>query len=731
MFNRAIAGLAFVRLFQACVLLLCLTHRASSQVAVDHWTTDNGLPLNSVTAICQTPEGYLWLATFDGLVRYDGFQFTTFNKSNTKGIQGNRFGSIFCTADGGFWAGADGSGITRYDQGRFKTYTVRNGLPSDGVWGLSGDTGDGLWVLAAGRLARWEPSGQRFVPLPQKQYSYTGALSFDGRGAFYRIDQTGLSLFADGKQSHYTLPEGWPRGVPVRAGEDLNKHLWLATSTGKLAQLVDGRWSSFLRGRTTKSTYYGKSSFTSDYRDSRGRVWQIDSVWNGQAFAQSMLLPPGTDPGRINFDFNALFEDREGNIWLGSDGGGLWRLRSQTIRVYSRQQGLPDRNVYPIYQSKDGTIWIGTWLAGLCRFRGGAFTTFNAGNGLASDTIYAIGEDRNAILWVATERGLCRMRNERFESVSLNGIVPGHIVIRAIHRDPQGVMWFGSSAGLIRYRDGQWSVLRRNDGLATEDIRVIIDGRDGSLWAGGYGGLSRLRNGRIESWTEADGLASNTIRALYEDSQGVLWIGTYDGGLTRYEKGRFVSYTVRDGLFDNGAFQILEDARGNLWMSCNRGIYRVSKRQLNDFAAGKTSTISSVAYGKADGMRNVECNGGLSPAGIKTRDGMLWFPTQDGVAVIDPEKLPADTAPPPPVIESCLIDHAAVDIGQPVRVGAGTREPGNPVYGSEFNQLAAYSIQVPTRRPGSQLGEGRHTTHRVFLACASRQIHIQSNCRAW
>jgi hypothetical protein len=202
-FNRAIAGLAFVRLFQACVLLLCLTHRGSSQVAVDHWTTDNGLPLNSVTAICQTPEGYLWLATFDGLVRYDGFQFTTFNKSNTKGIQGNRFGSIFCTADGGFWAGADGSGVTRYDQGRFKTYTVRNGLPSDGVWGLSGDTGDGIWVLAAGRLARWEPSGQRFVPLPQKQYSYTGALSFDGRGAFYRklVQQNEVALYTKAVQN--------------------------------------------------------------------------------------------------------------------------------------------------------------------------------------------------------------------------------------------------------------------------------------------------------------------------------------------------------------------------------------------------------------------------------------------------------------------------------------------------------------------------------------------------
>jgi ligand-binding sensor domain-containing protein len=172
----------------------------------------------------------------------------------------------------------------------------------------------------------------------------------------------------------------------------------------------------------------------------------------------------------------------------------------------------------------------------------------------------------------------------------------------------------------------------------------------------------------VQAWAEEDGLASNTIRALYEDAHGILWIGTYDGGLGRFEKDRFTSYTVREGLFNNGVFQILEDSRGNFWMSCNRGIYRVSKRQLNDFAAGRTKSISSIEYGRQDGMRNIECNGGLWPAGIKTQDGRLWFPTQDGVAVIDPQKLATPPAPPPVVIESCLIDHTPMAINGPVRV---------------------------------------------------------------
>ena len=183
--------------------------------------------------------------------------------------------------------------------------------------------------------------------------------------------------------------------------------------------------------------------------------------------------------------------------------------------------------------------------------------------------------------------------------------------------------------------------------------------------------MSGIRNGQVRSWTEQDGLPSNTVRALYEDVQGVLWIGTYDGGLGRFENGRFTRYTVHEGLFSDGVFQILEDSRGNLWMSSNQGIYRVSKKQLNDFAADKTKTITSTQYGKHEGMRNVECNGGLWPAGCKTRDGKLLFPTQDCVAVVDPEKLGTNLKPPPVVIESVLIDRAPVFLDGPVRLMPG------------------------------------------------------------
>src|SRR5262249_34669413 len=157
----------------------------------------------------------------------------------------------------------------------------------------------------------------------------------------------------------------------------------------------------------------------------------------------------------------------------------------------------------------------------------------------------------------------------------------------------------------------------------------------GSLWIGGQSGLTRMTKGRFTAWAEQDGLPSNHVRALYEDAEHTLWIGTTDGGLGRFKDGRFTRFTTREGMFDDGVFQILEDDAGNFWMSSNRGIHWVRKRELNEFAEGRRRSITSVAYGKSDGMLNAECNGGRSPAGIKARDGKLWFPTQDGVAVID------------------------------------------------------------------------------------------------
>jgi ligand-binding sensor domain-containing protein len=361
-------------LFLTCALSLLLSSQGSAQIAVDQWTADSGLPQNIVRAICQTPDGYLWLATFDGLVRFDGVRFTTYNRTNTPGIEGNRFGSLYCPANGDIWAGTELGGVTRSHQGRFTTYTVRDGLPSNEVRGISGDGQGNVWVLAHGVLAQWHAADQRFLVSPVED-RYADALSPDGRAGFWGFDGTSFKLFARGQKLLYSLPTGWQNwGSASSSGVDVDNRIWVSSGTGQLARLSEGRWS-VLSSSHAISANGQPNALASDYRDSRGNVWRYEIEWRtGVGVVQYLDLPSGTQPARISF--NTLFEDREGNIWLSTDGRGLYRLHSQAIHVLSTEQGLPDGNAYPIYQDREQNMWIGTWTGGLCRLRDGKLTTY-------------------------------------------------------------------------------------------------------------------------------------------------------------------------------------------------------------------------------------------------------------------------------------------------------------------------------------------------------------------
>lgn len=705
------------------LILVSPVFASPAEYQVDSWTTENGLPQNIISGVCQTPDGYLWVATMDGLARFDGVRFVIFNRSNTPGILVNRFTSLYCSGSGEFWAGTESSGITRYQQGRFTTYTTRQGLPSNEVLHVTGDDAGHVWALSHTSVVQWSEADSQFFGLPSEQSkcSYFP----NGRLGFWSINGDRLRLFVRGQFRDYPFPRDWPRRTTTRARQAFDGVIWLSAADGRFAKLSGGSWSKVFRLQAKQTASSKPDDFASTYRDSRGNLWTLGIASEPAAsLVQYLSLPSRGQPRKI--PFKSFYEDREGSVWLATDGQGLYRVRKQTVSVLSKEDGLPDRNVYAIYQDRGGAIWIGTWNGGLARFSAGKFTTLSSAQGLNSSRIGAISEDRDGVLWVATDHGLYRMRNGRFEVVDYE-ILRDREAVRAIHQDPEGTLWFGTAQGLVRYsaqrarmqatnqrrnslprriaclipspscasslEDRSWTVITAKDGLASDDAHVMIDGRAGNLWIGGYGGLTSLEHGHFRRWTEADGLPSNSIRALYEDSEGVLWIGTYDGGLARLQSGKLIRYTVRDGLFNNGVFQILEDSRGYLWMSCNRGVYRVSKSELTEFAMGKRRTISSISYGKADGMRNAECNGGLWPAGIRAHNGELWFPTQDGVAVIDPEHVEMNLSPPPVVIESISVDGRPSS-AESAPHSAGTREHSDRVHGSQLNRFRPDPIQV-------------------------------------
>lgn len=656
----------FIRFLIFAPVFVCVIG-ASAQYRFDHWTADAGLPQNSVYAVTQTRDGYLWLATSDGLARFDGARFTIFNKGNSPGISSNRFVCLYEDFAGDLWAGTEDGGITRLRQGRFTSFGIEQGLPDLRVVWITGDAaGNATALFSDARIARW--SGEKFLPVDSTTNAVqtTAVEQRKNKYTFCNVDYAAgqIDCFVNGRLKKFSRADGLPSvNLTFKGGvEDRNGMLWLSTTDAGLVRIENDRIVKIyterdgLPGSPVALTEGERVSLLS--KDRAGVFWltDLETMQNQRAAASATPMPFDSPNIRI-------YEDRESNLWIGTFRDGLFRARQQFITSYSIADGLAENNVYPIYEDRRGAIWIGT-TGGLFKYENGVFAQEEAAGKIV---VTAIGENAAGRLLVAASNAVLVNEDGQFKTLYKNNL-PLSNVIWTVYDDGAGSLWLGGENGLTRINGGVETVYTTKDGLAGNDVKIIIPDNAGGFWIGTYGGLSHYKNGQFTSWTEKDGLPSRTVRSLYQDTNGVLWIGTYDGGLGRFADGKFTRYTTKDGLFNDGVFQILEDFRGNFWMSSNRGIYRVSRAELNEFAEGKRRTITSVAYGKSDGMLNVEGNGGRSPAGIKARDGRLWFPTQDGAAVIDPEKLTINPRPPPVMIESFLLDNAPANFDGEIKI---------------------------------------------------------------
>ena len=647
----------------------------SAQYRFDSFTTDNGLPQNGVRDVAQTPDGYLWFTTFDGLVRYDGVKFTVFDKNNSPGISSNRFFLLHAEPDGTLIAGTEDSGVTVYQNGVFRTFTVAEGLPSNKLIEFPFDRQGNFYIWTAEGKCYFR-DGQ-FFPVPETEVPNNNRFYRSPSGNIWTYDASGIRQIAPDREQQF-----YPINIKVynekfsglKLFEDSRGYLWFGDLTG-VYRLKDGEITKF----TAKDGVPPDVCLLPYLEEPDGGIWFTSGMpWivgvglvhykNGQ------FTVWGKSAGLSSLMLHKITRDHEGTIWISTADRGLNRLQKQFIKPLSIAEGLPNTEVYPILQTRNGDIYVGT-TEGLSVYRGGKFTDTLVKNPAGVKiSVTALYEDDNGILWVGSTSGTFY----RFE----NGAWKTHLIgddaiIWTINKDKLGVVRLGTDKGLYEFRgDKLTAKYTTAEGLPSNDIKIIHEDREGAIWLGTYGGLSvlspdfsrqspnneesRLKAG-LKTFTTENGLASNRVRSIYEDDQGTLWIGTYDGGLSRFADGKFVNYTIENGLFNNGVFQILEDEQNNFWISCNKGIYRVKRQELEDFASGKLTKINSIAYGKADGMLNTEANGGRQPAGIKTTDGQLWFPTQDGVAIVNPNEVSFNGKPPPVQIENVLIDRTAVD----------------------------------------------------------------------
>lgn len=666
---------------------------AQDQFVVDHLTIEDGLPVNHANGLLLSRDGYLWVATFGGLVRFDGNRFRTFSAGNTAGVPSDRIVQVIPGPGRDFWFMTEQMDLVQVSPGQFRhvgrfdtqivsvlpesdslvwvgtvdglfRYEMSEANPEGRLERVSDSLLDGrvgsifrdrsgtLWIYESleSRIFFETPRGWRLAGVLETDYS--------GDASFFE-DRSG-NLWAGGSQLSLVrrdsvepvriagLPANAPNFRIVAITERPGADLLLITSFGAY-RVRDGRATlvldSGITGRDPTENHVAAFALCSDGRlwTHRGRVVFSD----GQAVS---LVP---------FTMRQFACDAEGNLWVASQGG-LYRFRKAEVTTYGLPEGLSVANVTNIYQDSAGGLLISGQQNSYDRVYDDLVTTYFHESGGGSPFY----EDSQGNLWHGSDR--CLASNRRPDGSCTvfehRGPYPSPLWVRAMHEDRQGTLWVGTISQLFSRRGDEWSLPLQNHPAAGQaSVRYILEARDGTLYFATLGaGVARRVPAHMGGDTDFDfvdmsnGLSSNNVRGLAEDVDGTIWIATEDRGLNHLDPATGAVKVIRqvDGLYTDGLHQILADDYGRFWMSSNQGIFYVRAAELRAFVRGEVRRLTSIFYRERDGMRIREANGGWQNSALKSRDGRLWFATQAGVAVIDPSKVDQHPVPAPLLVEA-------------------------------------------------------------------------------
>jgi two-component system sensor histidine kinase/response regulator len=451
--------------------------------------------------------------------------------------------------------------------------------------------------------------------------------------------------------------DGLPNSNITAVIQTRDGYIWVGTQEG-LARFDGVRFTVFDKNNTTelKGNYIDAL-----FEDRRGNLW-IGATGGLLRYQNGKFsLYTAQQNGLAGDIIRSICGDRQGNPWIAFRNG-ISHFKNETFVSYTAKDGMPGDISY-IYEDPRDRLWIGTRGSGLYCWRDKKMTVYTTKNGLPGNIISSVYEDRQGNLWIGTQEGLCCWRDGKFTTYTTREGLSANYINR-IYEDRWGKLWIGTlGAGINWLKDGKIIPVPLNGSLAINNVKVFHEDKRGGMWIGAVArGLFRWHNGTLTNFTTKDGLAGNNVLSIHEDNEGTMWIGTIDSGLSRWKDNKITTYTTKDGLFNDTVYQILEDDNQALWMSCNKGIFTVSKKDLDDFAGGKISRVHCISYDQTDGMKSSECSGGTSPAGSKTRDGKICFPTSRGLVIIDPKNISSNTLPPPVVIEEIHVDNQVIPL---------------------------------------------------------------------
>ncbi len=633
-----------------------------SEYNLRSWSTKDGLPNDKISIVYQSTQGYIWLGSQEGLARFDGAQFEIFDKKNTPVFPHSQIVSLIEDKDSTIWISTI-RGIVKSRHGKFTAVPVETGIAPficntffiNHKGNLLVGTRTGVLRIVNGTVSN-AGSYNRYLD------NSVNAFSEDEAGQIWIGTERGLHRL-NGIDLKDENSNGLPAPTIISSlcvGRD--QTLWVGTSSGLFYS------KNALPRKFERLSGLGSEYIRSLLADRSGNIWIGTEKSGLYRYAGGKLEGITTREGLSADYVLSLCEDREGNIWAGTFYNGVDEIWRGKFATYSTTDGLAGPLVRAIAEARDGTMWIGT-ESGLSRWKSGEVVSYTTKEGLPDDEIRSVFVDDRGIVWLGTRKGVSRFDGRHFQNYSKSDGLSNDYS-RVVTDDFDGNIWIGHAGqGIDRLKEGKFTNME-GEGIPPDDIRVISRGKNRTMWIGTAAGLLRWKDGHSTLYSREAGIAHDVFE-VYEDSAHTVWIGTYGDGLYRLKDEKIVQITTKDGLFDDVVYQILEDGRQNFWMSSNHGIFRVPREQLNEVAEKKIAKVECVSYGNPDGMKSSECNGNSQPAGIRTKDGRLWWPTTNGVAVINSSDIPVNSVPPEVTIETLKVDSLSVNLDNPVRIDAG------------------------------------------------------------
>ncbi len=647
-----------------CMVVIDAWPQNSATLGHQSWSTENGLPQSSVHQIFQSHDGYIWIATEGGAARFDGATFKVFNHETSAAFTSDDICCFAQDTHGSLWIGTS-DGLLQYTDGQFHRFTTTNGLPSPDILSLASSNDGSLTILTGNGATRFNDNKASALTTT----TTPSAIASASDGGLLLASTSGVFQYQQSSINPSPINLSLPTENILGVGTLPDHGLWLR-SRATITLFQNGHQRILQAGKDVPATQIDSFLAGSD-----GILW-IGT--NKGLFSQAESdTRPQFQPTIGSSAILSIFEDRESNLWIGTETTGLHILRRQSFRTIPT---FSDHIVTAITQTGD-TMWIGTNGDGLYRQQSSKAQQISTHDGLISDIILSLAPGTHNSLWAGTPDGLNHIEGTRISTYTSADGLPDDF-IRSLLNDIDGSAWIGTRRGLAHLQNDKVTTYTRANGLKSDLIGALIKTANSDLWIGTLDGLSRLSNNKITTYTTKDGLSGDIITSLFEDSHHTLWIGTKGNGLSYTANGVFISLHRPD--LPQTVDSILEDDHDYLWLSSTRGITRVSRSELIACEASPTCILHPISYGYADGMPTEEISSIGHPTAWKTTDGLLWFATRKGVAIVDPNHLPENRVPPPTVIERFAVD----DTDLPISSAEQSIPPGHSRFVFEYAGLS-------------------------------------------